>query len=69
MTRLLKSRTGVLGVLFPVQAPRVMLHGAMPVFPLFLYEGLSEGSKGLFASILLPVTINKRLQCVLKVSL
>lgn len=52
-----------------MQSPEVMFHVLMPVFPLHLYEGLSEGSKGLFASILLPVVTGKQLQCVLKVNL
>lgn len=52
-----------------VRNPGVMLHVLMPVFPLYFHEGLSDGSKGLFASILLPVVANKQLQCVLKVNL
>lgn len=43
-----------------------MSHAVMPEFPLFLYEGLSEVTEGLSAFILLPATINKTQQCVLK---
>lgn len=36
---------------------------------LFWGKGLSEGSKGLFVSMSLPVITNKLQQCALKVSL
>lgn len=39
------------------------------VFPMYLCEGLSDGRKVVFVSILLPVLANKLQQCALKVCL
>lgn len=68
-SRLNKLNLKPFGIEPPVQRPEVMLHVLMPVFPLYMHERLSEGSKGLVASISLPVVTNKQLQCVLKVNL